>query len=187
MICYGGWLRTTRRETSVLGGLPLAALSPHAITRLTERSRDPFTVRASIALLITLGKLATVLSDGDYTQASDRSFLMRIDDTVFAGAMRLVGGSEGAMANWCIDIRTVLSPDMLTPAELRQAAATGEALKTIVRSQIERAYTLDKALPIVPAREDFIVSNAKQIAMGRTPAATGTNAIGGRTDEHHTL
>jgi hypothetical protein len=176
LIAYGGWLRTTRRETSVLGGLPLAVLGPHAITRLAERSRDYERLDCLAAPARQAGHRAfrRRLCAGRRPH-----FLMRIEDTVFAGATRLVGTGD-AMANWCIDIRTVLAPDMLSLAELRQAEATGDVLMAVASGQIEQAYAATKALPIIPARaRDFIAGNAKQIAVGRRPASIGTEATGG--------
>ena len=152
LTAYGGWLRTTAARPVCSAACRWPSLARTRSSAWPSAVAIRLRSTASLALLIELGKLAIVLSDGDYAQAADRNFLVRIDDTVFAGAMRLVGNGEATMANWCIDIRTVLSPDMLTQAELRQAEATGEALKQSCAGQIEQAYTLAKALPIVPAR-----------------------------------
>ena len=154
LIAHGCWIETGRRYSSVLSGFPLAVLSRHAVARLTERSRDPFGI----------GELV------GFSRFEDRNFVLRIADTIFAGAMRLAGnGGSGrdACAGWLIDIRTVLSPEMLSSAELHQAEATGLALGALVDDDFARARALMKALPIVPARkEDFIAESATRFAMG---------------------
>ena len=171
LIAHGCWIETGRRYSSVLSGFPLAVLSRHAVARLTERSRDPFGIGELVGLLLNLGRFSVAYSDGDdFSRFEDRNFVLRIADTIFAGAMRLAGnGGSGrdACAGWLIDIRTVLSPEMLSSAELHQAEATGLALGALVDDDFARARALMKALPIVPARkEDFIAESATRFAMG---------------------
>ena len=172
LIAHGCWIETGRRYSSVLSGFPLAVLSRHAVARLAERSRDPFGIGELVGLLLNLGRFSSGLFGrrrflavrGPQLRAADRRHHLRRRHAAGRQWRRPAGM---ACAAWLIDIRTVLSPDMLSPAELRQAEATGLALGALVDDDFARARALMKALPIVPARkEDFIAESATRFAMG---------------------
>lgn len=134
----------------------LAALSTHALARIQERSN--FTVDNVIDALLLSGMLAMHLSVKLEDSNKDSEIMVRFEDTVLAGAIRLVGDPRNPYANHMIDYRTALDANTLTDEQLARADAAG-----LLAFDLFEGRPNDTVLDLPAARTDWVNTNATRV------------------------
>jgi len=133
----------------------LAALSTHALTRIQERST--FSVDNVIDALLLSGMLAMHLST-KLESGEDREIMVRFEDTVLAGAIRLVGDPRNPYANHMIDYRTALDANTMTDEQLARANAAG-----LLAFDLFEGKPNNTVLDLPPARSDWVNTHATRV------------------------